>query len=130
MWDKLFELRRAVDQLVTGLSSTNVVHFDEKEVMQFRNAFQAAVRKGEPFISKSVYEPARRVVKIVGDIFFNVDQQEKLNERRAEKLDPQTDEKIAGDILKLEKENIAALKDVERLFQDVSHAIKDRVMPS
>ena len=128
LWDKLFELQRAVSQLVARASSTDVVRHDE-HVLQFFNVFQAVVRKGEPFMSKSVYGPARDIVRIVRDIRGNVGEQEVLSERRTEKLDMQIDEKIADEIFQLEKANLAAFKDVERLFQDVSQAIRVRVMP-
>ena len=69
------------------------------------------------------------IVRIVYDILGKVGRKEELNERRAKNQDMQIDEKIADDVFRLEQENIAAFKDVERLFQDVSQAIRDRVMP-
>ena len=55
LWDKLFELRRAVGQLVAPLSDGGVVCHAEQCRALF-SAYQELVRKGEPFeiVSESV----------------------------------------------------------------------------
>ncbi len=71
LWDKLFELRRSVGQAVDSMSGTNEVRHDQ-EILDLFNAYQAVVRKGEPFMDVSVFTPAREIVRIAGRIISNI----------------------------------------------------------
>lgn len=128
LWDKLFELRRAVGQLVEPLGSTSEVHHDEQTLDLF-NAYQAAVRRGEPFMSTSVFGPARQIATLARKIIGNVGKQQSLHERRAKQLNTETDEKLATEQVRLDEENDAAFKEIEELFQSVAKAIRLRVSP-
>jgi hypothetical protein len=128
LWDKLFELRRAVGQLVEPLGSTSEVRHDEQTLDLF-NAYQAVVRKGEPFMSTSVFGPARQIATLARKIIGNVGEQQSLHERRAMQLNIDTDEKLATEQVCLDEENGAAFKEIEELFQGVARAIRLRVSP-
>lgn len=128
LWDKLFELRRAVGQLVEPLGSTSDVRHDEQVHDRF-NAYQAAVRKGEPFMSTSVFGPAREIARVARKIISNVGKQRSLDERREGGLNSEADEKCATAQIRLDEENEAAFKDIEALFQRIAQAIRLRVSP-
>ena len=112
LWDKLFELRRAVGQLVEPLSSTSEVRHDERTLELF-NAYQATVRKGEPFMSASIFVHARKIATIARTIIGNVGKQQSLSERCAEEPNPKAhDQRLATKRHNLDKENETAFKDV------------------
>ena len=58
LWEKLFELRRAVGQMVSSFDNTASVRHDE-QICETFNAYQGVVSRGEPFMSES------RAVKII-----------------------------------------------------------------
>ena len=86
LWDKLSELRRAVGQLVEPLSSTSLVRHD-KDVINLFNAYQAAVRKGEPFMSSCVLNPASKIATLSRKIISNVGEQQSLSEALSERIE-------------------------------------------
>lgn len=124
LWDKLFELRRAVGLLVGLLGGTNVVSHDEDVIPAF-NACQAAVRKGEPFMDTSVFGPALKIVGNASKIIANFGKQES-HHKNSEK-EPSS-ESIEMD-KRLDEENNAAFKEIEKMFQNVAKAIRYRVRP-
>jgi len=128
LWDKLFELRRAVGQLVESSGSTRYVGHDE-QVLDLFNAYQATVRKGEPFMNTSVFGPARQVVTLADEIIGNVGKQQSLDERRAKQLNSESDEKLATQQVRLDEKSDTAFKEIEELFQSVAKAIRLRVSP-
>jgi len=128
LWDKLFELRRAVGQLVEPLSSTSEVRHDEQTLELF-NAYQAAVRKGEPFMSTSVFGPAKEIATLARKIIHNVGKQQSPRGRCARGLNSEADETCATKRIRLDEENDAAFKEIEELFQSVARAIRLRVSP-
>jgi hypothetical protein len=128
LWDKLFELRRCVGQMTDSLS-TNNVEWQGAFISQLFNQFQDAVRKGEPFMSQSVYEPCRDIVRLARGVNENARRQDDLQVRRREGLDLRSDEKITDEQSRLDEEIRAASEELDRLFQDVSKAIRDRVTP-
>lgn len=126
LWEKLFELRRAVGQLVNPLSSTSAVPHDKDFVGLF-NAYQAAVYKGEPFMSKAIFDPAGEIVTITRKIGDNIGKHERLSgERLAYGSDS---EAWVEERERLREENGAAFKEFERFFQAVGIAIRQRVAP-
>ena len=125
LWDKLSELRRAVCQLVDPLSSTGVVRHDE-HVLELFNAYQAAVRKGEPFMSTSVFDPARKIATIARKIISSVGERQTLSESIAKGANSDW---VVTEQRKLDNENKIAIKEIEGLFQSVATAIHRRVSP-
>ncbi len=79
LWDKLFELRRAIGQAIEPISGGNVVRHD-KCALDLFNAFHLAVWRGEPFMSASVFEPARKIVTTARRIINNIGTQMTLDE--------------------------------------------------
>lgn len=129
LWDKLFELRRTVGQLVEPLSSTSEVRHDERTLKLF-NAYQATVRKGEPFMSASVFIPARKIVEIARTIMNNVGKQQSFSESCGKAPNPEVhDQRLANNRHNLDEENETAFKEIEELFQNVAIAIRRRVSP-
>ena len=128
LWDKLFELRRAVGQLFEPLVGTSAVRHDEQVHDRF-NAYQAAVRKGEPFMSTSIFRPAREIAKLARKIMSNIDTQRSLSERREQRLSAEADEKLADKQIRLDEENEASFNSIEDLYQQIAQAIRLRVTP-
>ena len=124
LWEKLFELRRAVGQLVESVSSTSVVRHD-KDFIDLFNAYQTAVSKGEPFMSKSVFDPARKIVTLAREIHGNIGEKESLSDERQTR--GADSEWLANERGRLDEENIAAFKEIDRLYQEVEIAIRRRV---
>lgn len=128
LWDKLFELRRAVGQLVSPLESDgNVDH--SAQVWEHFNSYQEAVRKSEPFMSESVLRPAREVVTLAWQIRGNAKKYQSINERRARAQSTEDDEALAGGLFKLEENNEAAFEKIDDLFKTIGKAIRRRVSP-
>jgi hypothetical protein len=63
LWAALFEFRRAAGTMESELARDGESPPQEEFVDAF-NAYQAAIRRHEPFIHPSVYEPARKVVSL------------------------------------------------------------------
>jgi hypothetical protein len=125
LWDKLFELRRAVGDLVNPLSGTAAVQHG-KEALERFNAYQAVVRKGEPFMSPSVYAPAREIVKLARRIIGNIGDHESLSEYAAK---GGRAEAVVEKRMRLDEDSDAAFQKSENLFQEVATAIRHRVYP-
>ncbi len=125
LWDKLFELRRAVGQLVNSLSSTNTV-CHAKDFFNLFNAYQAAVRKGEPFMDTSIFDPANKIATIARRINYNLGKQESLSEPSTRGSDF---EALETEFIRFDEEIDDDFKEIERLFECVSIAIRQRVNP-
>lgn len=125
LWDRLFELRRAVGDLVGLLIGTNAVRHGKDALERF-NAYQAVVRKGEPFMSPSVYAPAREIVKLARQIIGNIGDQQSLSEFAA-KGGPT--EAMVEKRMVLGEDSEDAFRKIENLFQEVATAIRHRVYP-
>lgn len=129
LWDKLFELRRAVAQSVESLGDTGAVRHDEQFIERF-NAYQTCVRKGEPFMCLSVYEPAREIATLARTIIGNIGKRQSIQEeRQREHLSHGADEGKANQLIRLSEENDAAFKNIEQLFQKILGAIRLRTNP-
>ena len=129
LWDKLFETRRAIGQLALPLSGTASVSYSDDQILEAFNAFQRVVRKGEPFMCSSVYDPANKIATLARSIIGNVGRQKELGNRRSDNLSIETDERLADKQFQLDESNDVAFKQIEELFQQVSKAIRHRVRP-
>jgi hypothetical protein len=128
LWEKLFELRRSVGQLVESLSNTSAVRHDEK-VPELFSACQATVRKSEPFLPHEVYDPARQIATLAREIISNHGKQEQIEDQRRNATGAANDEKLANKLIELDRKNDEKFKALEVLFQRVKQAIRDRVTP-
>lgn len=128
LWEKLFELRRAVGQLVSPLGSTgNVDH--SAQVWDHFNSYQEAVRKGEPFMSESVLRPAREVVTLARQIRGNARKERIIEERLDPEQSTENDKELVDRRIELDDDNEAAFKKIDDLFQTIGQAIRRRVSP-
>jgi hypothetical protein len=125
LWDKLFELRRAAGQLVESLSNSSAVRHDKDFIALF-NAYQSVVSKGEPFMSTTVFRPARRILTLAREISGNIESQESLSHPSARGAGS---EWLATERERLDQKNSAAFTEIDRLFQDVATAIRQRISP-
>jgi hypothetical protein len=123
LWEKLFELRRAVGQLVEPLSSTAVVRH-ETDFIDLFNAYQTVVSKGEPFMSKSVFDPAKKIVTLARGIHGNIGAKESLSRPSAKAAGSDW---LATERERLDQENLTVFKEIDRLYQEVEVAISRRV---
>ena len=126
MWDKLFDLRRAIGQLVEPLGSTADVRHDN-DLLPIFNAYQSAVRKGEPFMRPSIYDPARKIAHLARQIISDTGKQGEIEKRRKGNVGTSEDEKPADQQISLDNRADLAFKDIEQLFQQVAKAIRQRV---
>ena len=126
LWDKLFELRRAVGDLIASLRTTNTVRHSE-QLPELFNAYQQVVHKGEPFMSPSIYGPAREVVTLVRTIIDNVKDQQHIKNRREKEPSAAADKKCADELIRLNKENKSAFRSIEDLYQQIAKVIRHRV---
>jgi hypothetical protein len=118
LWDKLFELRRAVGSVIDPITTPDTLPRDE-EVTGWFNAFQAVVRKGEPFMSMSVYTPAREIAALAQEIITNVGKiraidkdEDTTHSRRNSELDENRSDRR----LQLEEENETSFEMLEQLY--------------
>lgn len=128
LWEKLFELRRAVGQLATPLGSPGIADHSTQVEDHF-NAYQAAVRKGEPFMTESVFCSAREVVTLARQVMKNDGKQQDIAELRRRDQSSEKDDERAEAQLKLEEDNDVAFKKIDGLFQTICQAIRRRVSP-
>ena len=110
------------------MSSTSEVRHDEHTLELF-NAYQTVVHKGEPFMSPSVFGPAREIASIGRRIINNIGEQESIDEDRERAIDSQFADQLVKNRRDLDRENDAAFKGIEELFQRVAVAIRLRVSP-
>lgn len=128
LWDKLFELRRVVGQFVSPLGNSD----DEKnrdELIDLFNAYQTCLRKGEPFMTLKVYQPARKITMLVRNILGNKVEIEKLETQRSGRISIEKDEDIARQVELAEKSD-EAFNEIERLFIETQQEIRRRVSPT
>ena len=128
LWEKLFELRRSVGQLILPLESTGDVDHGA-QVKDHFDAYQSAVRKGEPFMSASVFSPAREVVTLTRKIMGNIKNKQSINERRERKQSTEPNEALAVRQIELDENSEAAFEKINDLFKTIGQAIRDRVTP-
>jgi hypothetical protein len=128
VWDAVFELRRSVGQLVSPLGTTaDVSHSDD--VLDAFNICQERVRRGEPFMSSKVYDPAREIVKLAREIVDNERRQRNSPENPAKGRRETTKEKSIAKGLTLDEESKEAFERIESLFDEVKVAIRKRISP-
>ncbi len=129
LWEKLFELRRAVGQLVSPIGDTASVRHDEN-LLELFNAYQSTVRKGEPFMTTAVNKPAREIATYVRSIIGNVGRRQDLQDRRrSTEVGTEADMRVAKEIIDLDEEDQVAIKNIEDNFQMVLEAIRERIRP-
>jgi hypothetical protein len=122
LWDTLFEMRRSIATLVVPTSSPAPI----QEVSDAFNVCQAVVRRNEPFITASVFEPARKILKLGRMIESNLRNNETIRNMR-EGMDFEADQKYADKQIQLDKESTAALDEIGKLMEVVSAAIRARI---
>ena len=127
LWEKLFELRRALSQIVEPLQSSGDVRHDN-QILDFFNAYNSAVNKGEPFMSTSVFGPAKEVRTLARKIMSNVERERALGKRRKGPMD-ENDGKLAEEQFKLENDSISAFEKINDLSPGIAQAIHRRVTP-
>ena len=128
VWDKLFEMQRAVGQIVQPFGSTANVQHNE-DVIQAFNAYQSSVRKSEPFMKSSIYKPARKIVELAGEIIGNVRSQKRIEEQRTDHISISQDQELADKQIELDNDSDAKFEEIKHLFEQVAQRIRQRVSP-
>jgi hypothetical protein len=128
LWNSLFDFRIAAHNLVDWLQDR--VHQDAHgKFIDTLNAYQAVVRRNEPFIVPLIVEPARAIVSLGRKIAGATQDLGELQEQRDKCRDWAADEQIAERMIKLDEEQQEAVKEIDRLFDEVKNAIQNRTMP-
>jgi len=129
LWNRLFDFRLAAHNLVDWVQDR--IHEDPhgKFIATF-NAYQAVVRRNEPFIDPLIYEPARAILSLGREIDEATQDLGDLQEQRDKCRGWEADEQIAEKMFKVEKEQQQAVKQIDRLFDEVKNAIRNRMMPT
>lgn len=127
LWEKLFEFRRAAHGLVDALQE-GAQGDPWQEFLDSFDAYQAVVRRNEPFIAPAIYGPARAIVKQGRAIESSTRQLRRLDERRNRLGDWKRDERMADRMVDTDNERQSAMQQIERLFPQVKDAIQKRIM--
>ena len=122
LFRQLFELRRALNQMVSDFGYSNELRHSDRLLEHF-NEFKNIVFIGEPFMDGSVFKPCQRAVKLARNVIDNVGEQEELHERRRG-TNITLDEFIATQLIRLDDENDQAYADFEAAYDEVRAAIK------
>ncbi len=128
LWEKLFKVRRALGQVVEQLGSTSNVRHDQ-QVLDLFNDYQLAVRKGEPFMSPSVFMPAREIATLARTIIENIGKQQSLDKLRERESNSDVKDKCTTDLIRLDEDSRAAFTKIDELTQSVAQAIRHRATP-
>lgn len=134
LWDKLFDLRRAIEVFIDHFGNKfDEQHKDDaKKLRSIFNAYQSAVRKGEPFMTPSVYDPAREIVDLARQIIYDIEKrdsiQKELNNRKIGASGFENQKEI-DKLTTLEHSAQNASYNIEHRFQQVRKAIRERVTP-
>ncbi|HTQ38415.1 MAG TPA: hypothetical protein VMJ32_05280 [Pirellulales bacterium] len=121
LWKKLFLLRRAIGSLIETLGGGRTVSHKD-EVTKLFNTYQKAVRFGEPFMDTSVHDPARAIIQSCLRIINNIDSVQELQQ-----IDDRETKKAEWKQLREDTE--MKFQEIDKLFDEVSAAIKKRVTP-
>ncbi|MEX2171005.1 MAG: hypothetical protein WD851_16925 [Pirellulales bacterium] len=125
LWDALFELRRALGQLVEDPGNTAAANHGAQVIEHF-NVFQGFVRKGEPFMHESIYAPVRDISGKARLIVFNIGKQEDFQERQSHAT-PMESDRYASKSSALDDENAGAFIKVDELYDVACKAIRTRI---
>lgn len=128
LWDKLFEFRRAVHGIVDTLQR-DAEEDPHKRYVDTFNAFQAVVRRNEPFIYPSVYEPSRTIVEKGRTISSALQRIKSLDDYRNRIRDLDADEQAAEKQIAEDENQEQAAEQIDRLFPQVCDAIRSRITP-
>jgi len=128
LWDKLFEVRRAVGALTNPIDNPGDAQY-RNNVRSIIDAYQSIVRKGEPFMKLSVYEPAREIVRLARRIIGAIDDKTEIGKLRTEDVGTPTDMKYAEQQKEFRMSANAAFGEIDQLFEQVKQAIRQRVSP-
>jgi tRNA-dihydrouridine synthase len=123
LWDALFEMVRTIANVPLSIGS-HVVPMEK--IVEAFDAYQLVVRRSEPFVSDSVFKPARRIVTLGRKIFGNDWKIEQIQKLR-EKMDFETDQNYAEKQFLLDEESNEFLKEIEELRKGVLAAIRARI---
>jgi hypothetical protein len=125
LWGNLFELRRAVGQLIETLGTTAAVDHGALVIKHF-NTYQTTVRKGEPFLHESVYAPARNIAGLARAIVANVGQHKELRVHQGQSP-PDKWDWYATKLLELDAENESTFTKLDEMYSAARQAIRKRV---
>jgi hypothetical protein len=127
LWNSLFDFRIAAHNLVDWLQDR--VHQDPHGTfIDTLNAYQAVVRRNEPFIVLQVVTPARAIISHGRKIAAATQQLQELHTQRDKCRDLIADEQIAEGMIKVDDEQQDAVEEIDRLFDEVKNAIQNRTM--
>ncbi len=127
LWNKLVDFRIAAHNLVDWLQDR--VHQDAQgKFVDALNAYQAVVRRNEPFIDLLIFEPARVIISHGRSIVTATQDLRQLQEQRDRCPNWEADQQIAEKMIKVDGEQQEAVKEIDRLFDDVKNAIQNRMM--
>ncbi len=128
LWNGLFDFRIAAHNLVDCLQDR--VHQDPHgKFIDTLNAYQAVVRRNEPFIVSQVFVPARAIISHGRKIATAIQNLQGLQKQRDKCRDLTADEQIAERMIKVDDEQEEAVEEIDRLFDEVKNAIQNRTMP-
>lgn len=118
LWETLFELRRTIGSIGSLEGAIPM-----QEIAAAFNGYQAVVRRNEPFICPSVYEPARETLRLARSIVGKHRHSENLEHERK----GMNSEGVADRQCQLDDEIAEALDKIEELMNAVLAAIRRRI---
>lgn len=126
LWGKLFEFRRVAHGLVDNHQNEPQENPHQRFVKAL-NAYQAAVRRNEPFIFPAVYESARAIVSEGWKITGALEELRSLAEYRGHVTSFENDERVAEKMIAEDDVQKKAIVEIDTLFPLVRDAIRTRI---
>jgi hypothetical protein len=126
LWDRLFEFKRSMHDAFDSVKGGNV-ETSWPQLADTFNAFQAVVRRNEPFMAPRVFGPANEIVTLGHRIESMHKRLQRLEERRRRITDDEAAEKAAEKQCAADTEQERAMDEIDRLFSEVRDAIRQRI---
>lgn len=127
LWERLFDFRIAAHGLVDSLQDRVHENAHGTFIDTF-NAYQAVVRRNEPFIVPPVFQPARAIVSYGRAIAMTTLDLGELHKQRERCRDWAAADQFVDKMIGTDQEREEAVEEIDRLFEEVKDAIQKRIL--
>ena len=123
LWDSLFEFRRSAGNLADASDEGKALADFEATL----NRYQSVVRRNEPFVHQSIYEPARELVTLGRRMHLESPKIGRRKKCQQKAATADSDEQAEKRQFDAEDRRAAIPGDIDALYEVVRDRIRDRV---